>query len=80
MFIDDEELCYLTSESKNIALLDCGAAKTVVGRQWYETFENSLNDKEKSLLKEEHRVSHFKFGDGKPVTSEIVKVIPITMC
>ena len=80
MFIDDEELCYLTSESKNVALLDCGAAKTVVGRHWFEVFENSLNDEEKALLKEEHKVSHFKFGDGNPVTSDIVKVIPIKMC
>ena len=80
MFIDDEELCYLSSESSNVALLDCGAAKTVMGRRWFEMYEDSLHEEEKSQLKEEHNISHFKFGDGKPVTSEIVKVIPINMC
>ena len=61
MFIDDEELCYLSSESSNVALLDCGAAKTVMGRRWFEMYEDSLHEEEKSQLKEEHNISHFKF-------------------
>ena len=39
---DENQLTYLSSEAKNMALVDCGAAKTVVGKQWFEVYENSL--------------------------------------
>ena len=78
--MDEEELCFLTNESKNVALLDCGAAKTIVGRHWYEIYENSLSKTEREKLREEDSVSHLKFGDGETVRSEKVKVIPVEMC
>ncbi len=81
LFMDHEDdLCYLTSQSKNVALIDCGAAKTVVGKKWFEIFENSLSEEERECLKEERNVRHFKFGDGDTVRSEVVKVIPLNMC
>lgn len=80
VFMDEEELCFLTNESQNVALLDCGAAKTIVGRHWYEIYENSLSKTEREKLREEDSVSHFKFGDGETVRSEKVKVIPVEMC
>lgn len=80
MFIDHEELSYMTSEAKNIALLDCGAAKTVVGKQWYNDFENSLSPDEKSKIREEKNTNLFKFGDGETIHSSLVKVIPLNIC
>ena len=80
MIDDDEQLTYLASETKNLALIDSGASKTVCGRKWFEIFENSLPQQERRNIKEENSTSHFKFGDSKPVKSEIVKVIPVDLC
>lgn len=80
MIDDDEQLIYLANETKNLALIDSGASKTVCGRKWFEIFENSINHNERSKIREESSCNHFKFGDSKPVKSDTVKVIPVNLC
>ena len=80
VMIDDDQLVYLARDSKNLALIDSGASKTVCGKKWFEIYENSLEPHERDKIREERNCSQFKFGDSEPVMSDIVKVIPTKLC
>ena len=81
LVIDDEHLVYNAfSDTKNLGIIDSGAAKTVCGQKWYEVYESSLMKEEKDLIKEEESKCTFRFGDGAIVKSEIAKVFPTKIC
>ena len=77
LVIDDEHLVYNAfSDTKNLGIIDSGAAKTVCGQKWYEVYESSLMKEEKDLIKEEESKCTFRFGDGAIVKSEIARDRP----
>ena len=78
--LDEDQLTSLSPEAKNIALIDCGAAKTVVGKQWFDIYESSLGEDEKRNIKEVTSFGSFKFGDGRIANSTVAKVIPVEVC
>jgi len=80
VFEDDEQLVYLANETQNLALIDCGAAKTVCGKKWFDLYESSLTKEDREKIKEESVTSLFKFGDGDTVKSNTVKIIPTMLC
>ena len=77
-----DDLSQHISQSHNIAVIDCGATTTVVGKKWFQIFEKSLSEEDRHCLEEleEKNICHFKFGDGETMKSEVVKVIPVNMC
>lgn len=77
---DNEHWSYITQEANNLALIDSGATKTVVGKKWMTQYEEGLDEKDKDMIKEEKHVSVFKFGDGKSFHSDTVKIIPTVLC
>jgi len=61
------------------ALLDSGCSKTVCGTQWYESFLETLSEKEMSQIKKEDSSAVFKFGDGKLFRSKSCITFPCVM-
>ena len=55
----------LVGETVNKAVLDCGASKTVCGKEWLQCYMDSLNEKTRSQIKEFTSDILFKFGVGK---------------
>ena len=55
----------LNAETIGHILLDSGCSKTVCGIQWYESFLETLSEREVSMIKHEESSAVFKFGDGK---------------
>lgn len=81
MVIDDEDLVYNAfSDTKNMGIIDSGAARTVCGKKWYDVYENSLKKEEKELINEEQIESSFRFGDGEVVKSHVTKMFPTHIC
>ena len=81
MVIDDENLVYNAfADTKNLGIIDSGAAKTVCGKRWYEIYENSLKEEEKDLIHEEISDCSFRFGDGDIVKSNMIKMFPTKIC
>lgn len=80
VIMDEEYLTYITNKDENLALIDSGATKTVCGEKWYRAFEDSLDIKDKNMIKEEKTECLFRFGDGDAVKSNTVKVIPTIIC
>ena len=65
-----------TGESLGAAVLDSSASKTVCGKTWIDCYIESLNDKEKELIKSYNSENIFKFGDGRKVKSLQKVIIP----
>ena len=63
------ELKHLTSETWSSALLDCGASKTVCGKEWLTQYINNLSDTNQSkvLFGESNHI--YRFGDGRKVNA-----------
>ena len=82
MVIDDGNLIYNAfADTVNLGIIDSGAAKTVCGKKWYEMYENSLTDAERSLIKEEEETNtSFRFGDGNEIRSNVAKLFPTRIC
>ena len=81
MVIDDDNLVYNAfADTKNLGIIDSGAAKTVCGKRWYEIYENSLKEEERDLIHEEISDCSFRFGDGDIVKSNVIKMFPTKIC
>ena len=74
----NSENCFkrFTGESFGAAVLDSGASKTVCGKTWIKCYTDSLNEKEKGLIKSYDSENIFKFGDGRKVKSLQKVIIP----
>ena len=75
-FEEPQQLCGLTKEALNTAVLDCGAAGTVCGDLWLKCYIDSLNEKDKNLIEYRKSSNKFKFGDGNKVCSQQLVKIP----
>ena len=64
-FEHPEQLKTLVSESRNKAVLDIGATKTVAGKVWYNCYITSLNENKKQKIKHHTPGNTYRFGDGK---------------
>ena len=60
-----DELCLLTKEALNSAILDSGCSSTVAGKGWFDCFIESLPEKSQKLVKRNASNKIFKFGDGE---------------
>ena len=80
VMLEDEHLTLLSSKTNNLALIDSGASKTVCGKRWFDTYESSLDVNDRKKIKEEESMCQFRFGDGVVTKSNIVKIIPTTIC
>ena len=69
----------LVDESRNAAVLDSGASKTVCGESWFNTFQDSLSDHEKDQISFTKSSSQYRFGDGAEVTAITAATIPIVI-
>ena len=69
----------LVDESRNAAVLDSGASKTVCGESWFNTFQESLNDNDKDQISFSKSKSQYRFGDGAEVTVVTAATIPIVI-
>ena len=73
------ELKHLTSETWSSALLDCGASKTVCGKEWLTQYINNLSDTDHSkvLFGESNHIH--RFGNGRKVNALHSVKIPATI-
>lgn len=63
------ELKYLMSETWSSALLDCGASKTVCGKEWLTQYINNLNDHDQQKVCYGESNHIYRFGDGRKVNA-----------
>ena len=66
----------LLSESFNLAVIDCGASKTVCGRVWLNVLLESLSPDQARKVSYESSDRVFKFGDGRKVSSQGIVKFP----
>ena len=66
-------------ETVNHAVLDCGAAKTVCGLEWYSYFMDSLTEEQLKKSKEYPSETIFKFGVGK-LKAKFKADVPVNIC
>ena len=71
-----ESLKQFTGEALSAAILDSGASKTVCGKTWMTCYQDTLTELDKKKIKVEESSTHFKFGDGRKISSMKRLVIP----
>ena len=69
----------LVAESWNSAVLDSGATKTVCGRNWYNTFIESLSDEDVAQVEPSPVRNAYRFGDGNKVIAAETVTIPVVL-
>ena len=62
-----QELKHLMSETWSSALLDCGASKTVCGKEWLNQYTSNLPEHQQQKYTPRNHV--YNFGDGRKITS-----------
>ena len=62
-----DDLKSLMSETWSSALLDCGASKTVCGKEWFTQFVNNLQSSEQDKIVYNHSNHVYRFGDGRKI-------------
>ena len=65
-----QEMCLLTYEARNAAVLDSACTSTVAGTVWVDCFIDSLSDEEKSKVIRRPSSKRFKFGGGEKMRSK----------
>lgn len=76
---DPIEQCYFLGETLGYAVLDSGCNKTVCGKSWLNSYIDTLSRAEHMLVEKHTDNSTFRFGDGDPVVSRELIVIPIQL-
>lgn len=69
----------LTTESQNCAVLDTACTKTVAGKEWFDTYVQSLSEEEALSIKYCASTCTFKFGAGPILPSLGQYKIPATL-
>ena len=68
-----QELKHLMSETWSSALLDCGASKTVCGKEWLNQYISNLPEHQQQYIKYTPSNHVYRFGDTRKMTAiEIV--------
>ena len=78
-FDESKHMKNLVGESFNSGILDCGAAKTVCGKLWFDCYCESLDAQERTKIIYTPSTNVFKFGDGNKVHSMNQARIPATI-
>ena len=67
LFESDLEQTYtsIVQETLGAAVIDCGASKTVCGREWFESYIDMLPEDDKKSITQVEGGSSYKFGVGK---------------
>ena len=76
---DPVEQSQLLGETLGYAVLDSGCNKTVCGKSWLNAFLETLSRTEHLLVEKHTDNSRFRFGDGEPVISNELIIIPIKL-
>ena len=71
-----DELKYLMSETWSSAVLDCGASKTVCGKEWFSQFTNNLQQEQKDQIIYSSSNHVYRFGDGRKIQAIQCAKIP----
>ena len=72
-----EELCLISQDKIQRALIDCACPTTVTGLEWLKKFLVRLSKEEKDLIKIEDSEKIYKFGGGGTKHSKYVISFPI---
>lgn len=59
------DMCLLTYESRNSAVLDSGCSSTVAGKKWINCYIDSLSEPDKMKITRSPGSKNFKFGGGE---------------
>ena len=68
-FDNPNELKNLTSETQSSVLLDCGASKTVCGKEWFTKDMNNPNDEDQRKVFFGRTKHIHRLGDGRKIDS-----------
>ena len=64
-----QDLKRLMSETWSSVLLDCGASKTVCGKEWLNQYISNLSTNEQNNVTST-KINHvYRFGDGRKITA-----------
>ena len=74
----DQYTC-LVGETLNHAVIDSGCAKTCCGKEWYESYLESLGEEQVAKIQCSKSSAKFRFGDSEPVASEKKVLLPMTI-
>ena len=69
----------LVAETWSSALLDCGASKTVCGKEWFQKYKQSLSNENQQKILTSDSNNTFRFGDGKREKSQKCVSLPATI-
>ena len=69
-----------TGENLGLAVLDTGCNTTVCGREWLDSYLESLNEKDRNKVLKERCAVSFRFGDNKPTESSEKITFPAVVC
>ena len=64
-----QELKHLLSKTWSSALLDCGASKTVCGKEWLNQYVSNLPGYQQQNIKYIQSNHVYRFGDGRKITA-----------
>lgn len=70
------DMCLLTYESRNSAVLDSGCSSTVAGKKWINCYIDSLSEPDKMKITHSPGSKNFKFGGGE--TKQSIEEVEIT--
>lgn len=73
------ELCLVTREETNIALIDSACPTTVAGIEWVKNFIASMPEPKKQMIKMEDSSRVYKFGGGERRQSRGTVILPCTL-
>ena len=71
-----QELKHLMAETWSSALLDCGASKTVCGKEWLNQYINNLQEDGQRSVKFTNSHHVYRFGDGRKIKAIHSATIP----
>ena len=69
---------YDESEMQDKGVLDTGAASTLCGRRWFNSYMDRCHIQDKVKATECHKT--FRFGDGRVFASKVKIVLPVSVC
>lgn len=75
----EEELCLFSVEATNAAVLDSACTSTVAGKQWLDTFMESMDPEDRKNITVTPSAKVFKFGAGEVKKSLGTYEIPCKM-
>ena len=75
----EDKLKRFLGESIGCAVLDSGCNRSVCGKNWMESYLDTLSENEKKEVVQEVTDGQFRFGDGKTVKSLKCFVVPCWM-